>query len=82
MQGNKKSSYFKTKQLNLSNYLDSEKKTIRKKEKGCLFSITRRGYTTDLICLSLKSKWLPIYFTVIEGFRCLARLSLVLNLLK
>ena len=40
MQRNKKSSYFKTKQLNLSNYLDSEKKTIRKKEKGCLFSIT------------------------------------------
>ena len=32
--------YFKTKLLNLSNYLDLEKKTIRMKEKGHLFNIT------------------------------------------
>ena len=31
---------FKTKKLNLSNFLDLEKKTNRKKEKGHLFNIT------------------------------------------
>ena len=38
---------FKTKKLNLSNFLDLEKKTNRKKEKGHLFNITCRCYTAD-----------------------------------
>ena len=44
----------------MSNFLDPEKKTVRKEEKGHMFNIMTPLHCWPH-CLSLKSKWLPRY---------------------
>ena len=58
----------------MSNYLDPEKKTIRKKEIGHLFNIHDAVTPlTTLLVSEIKMAACPD--TVNKGFRCLARLS-------
>ena len=57
-----------------------EKKTNRKKEKGHLFSITCRHYTAHHTGCLLNQNGCPD--TTIKAFRCLARLSLLVNHLQ
>ena len=78
--------YLKTKLLNLSiitGYLDLEKKTIflgRKNKDTCLILHDIVTPLTTLLVSEIKNNGCPD--TAIEGFRCLARLSLVVNHLK